>query len=371
MVQNKGLIFKKVPNGWPVPGQDLAVEDQGFDLDAEPPKDGITVQNFYASFDPYQRARMQEPDAKSYSPPFEIGKPITNTVIAKVLKSANSKFSEGDVVIGMMPIAEYSVVAAETTNSLVRKLDNKHQLDLKIFLGALGMPGLTAYSSLYAIGEPKKGETIFISAASGAVGQVVGQLAKHEGLTVIGSVGSDEKLDFIINNLKFDDGFNYKKEKPAEALARVAPKGIDIYYENVGGEHLDAALDAMTNHGRIGECFPLGQLQQTGKTYTFSVTSGMISQYNVASADERYPIKNITNVVWKRLKMQGFIVTDPDMGPKYAAEHQEKVAQWIKDDSFITQQSVTNGIDNAIDGFLGMLKGENFGKAVLTIRELD
>lgn len=260
MVQNKGLIFKSIPDGWPVPGQDLAVEDQGFDLEAELPQGSITTQNLYASFDPYQRGRMKDSNTKSYFPPFKIGEPITNSVVAKVLKSANSKFKKGDLVIGMMPIAEYSIISADTANSMVRKLDNKHQLDLKIFLGALGMSGLTAYSSLYAIGEPKKGETIFISAASGAVGQVVGQLAKHEGLTVIGSVGSDEKLDFILKDLKFDHGFNYKKENPAEALTRIAPDGIDIYYENVGGEQLDAALDAMTNHGRIGKCPPIGQL---------------------------------------------------------------------------------------------------------------
>lgn len=255
MVQNKGLIFKSVPDGWPEPGRDLAVEDQGFDLDTEPPKDGITTKNYYASFDPYQRGRMAPPEKKSYFPPFELGKPITNSTIAKVLKSANSKFKEGDIVLGMIPTAEYSVIPAETiANGQMRKLENPYNLDPKLYLGALGMPGLTAYSSLYAIGEPKKGETIFISAASGAVGQVVGQLAKHEGLTVIGSVGSDEKLDFIKKDLKFDAGFNYKKEKPTQALTRLAPKGIDIYYENVGGEQLDAALDAMTNHGRIGKC---------------------------------------------------------------------------------------------------------------------
>lgn len=136
---------------------------------------------------------------------------------------------------------------------MCRKLENPYNLDPRLFIGALGMPGLTAYSSFYAIGQPKKGETIFISAASGAVGQIVGQLAKHEGLTVIGSVGSDEKLDYIKKELKFDDGFNYKKEKPAEALAKLAPKGIDIYYENVGGEQLEAALDAINNFGRIGK----------------------------------------------------------------------------------------------------------------------
>ncbi|KAL8693499.1 MAG: hypothetical protein Q9218_001688 [Villophora microphyllina] len=352
MVQNKALIFKKVPSGWPVEGQDLVIEDRGFDLDAQPPQDGLTTQNYHVSFDPYQRGRMRAPEKKSYSPPFELGKPITNSAVAKVLKSANSKFKEGDLITGMLPTEEYSVVSGEIANSMVRKLDNPYNLDPKLYIGALGMPGLTAYSSFYEIGAPKKGETIFISAASGAVGQIVGQLAKHEGLTVIGSVGSDEKLDFIKKELNFDNGFNYKKEKASDALLRLAPNGIDIYYENVGGEQLDAALAALTNYGRI-------------------VTCGMVSQYNVASEDERYGVKNLANVVSKRLKMQGFIVGDPGFGPKYAVDHQKNVAKWIHDGSFKAQQSVTKGIDNAIGGLVGMLKGENFGKAVLTIRKLD
>ncbi|KAL8654761.1 MAG: hypothetical protein Q9226_003309 [Calogaya cf. arnoldii] len=352
MVQNKGLIFKQVPQGWPVPGQDLVIEDQGFDLDTEPPKDGITTQNFYVSFDPYQRGRMRAPEDKSYFAPFELGKAITNSVVAKVLKSKNSKFTEGDTVVGMLGTEEYSIASADITNSMLRKLDNPHNLDPKLFIGALGMPGLTAYSSFYDIGEPKKGETIFISAASGAVGQIVGQLAKHEGLTVIGSVGSDKKLDFITQDLNFDSGFNYKKEKPADALKRLAPDGINIYYENVGGDHLDAALEAMTNYGRIVAC-------------------GMVSQYNVESPDQRYGVKNLIYMVGKRLKMRGFIVADPDMGPKYAVDHMKNVSQWIHDGTFKAQQSITDGIDNAAEGFLGMLKGENFGKAVLTIRELN
>ncbi|KAI4264115.1 MAG: hypothetical protein L6R42_000777 [Xanthoria sp. 1 TBL-2021] len=351
MVQNKGLIFKQIPQGWPVPGKDLVIEDQGFDLNTEPPQDGITTQNFYVSFDPYQRGRMRAPESKSYFPSFELGKAITNSAVAKVLKSSNSKFSEGDIVVGMIGTEEYSIVSAEVTNSMMRKLDNPHNLDPRLFIGALGMPGLTAYSSFYDIGEPKKGETIFISAASGAVGQIVGQLAKHEGLTVIGSVGSDEKLDFITKDLNFDSGFNYKKEKPADALKRLAPDGIDIYYENVGGEHLDAALEQMTKFGRI-------------------VVSGMVSQYNIESPDQRYGVKNLSFMYMKRLKMRGFIVADPDMGPKYAVDHMKNVSQWIHDGTFKAQQSITEGIDNAIEGFLGMLKGENFGKAVLTIREL-
>lgn len=253
MVQNKGLIFKSPPTDWPVEGKDLTIEDRGFDLDAEPQKDGIMTKNYYLSFDPYQRGRMRAPQVASYFPPFELGKPITNSAVAKVLKSDNSKFKQGDIVTGTLPTEEYSSISGEVANTTVRKLDNPYNLDPKLFIGALGMPGLTAYSSFYAIGEPKKGETIFISAASGAVGQIVGQLAEHEGLKVIGSVGSDDKLDFIKKELNFDEGFNYKKEKPSDALKRLAPKGIDIYYENVGGEQLDAAIEAMNNFGRISE----------------------------------------------------------------------------------------------------------------------
>lgn len=253
MVQNKGLIFKSVPEGWPKPGENLAIETREFDLDTAPPSGGITTKNYHVSFDPYQRGRMRAPGKKSYSPPFELGKAITNSAVAKVLKSDLSKFQEGDLITGMLPTEEYSAISGEVANNMCRKLENPYDLDPRLFIGALGMPGLTAYSSFYAIGQPKKGETIFVSAASGAVGQIVGQLAKHESLTVIGSVGSDEKLDFIKKDLKFDDGFNYKKEKPADALARLAPDGIDIYYDNVGGEQLDAALLAINNFGRIGK----------------------------------------------------------------------------------------------------------------------
>jgi NADPH-dependent curcumin reductase CurA len=351
MVQNKGLIFKSVPKGWPKPGQDLVIESRDFDLDQAPPSGGITVKNAYISFDPYQRGRMRAPEAKSYSPPFTLGEPITNRGISRVIKSDDPRFKEGDVVCtyGGTPTEEYSALSAELTKT-VRKLENPYNLDPKIFIGALGMPGLTAWSSFYEIGEPKKGETIFISAASGAVGQLVGQLAKHEGLKVYGSVGDDAKLDFIINELKFDGGFNYKKEKPADALARLCPEGIDIYYENVGGEQLEAAINAMKNFGRIIAC-------------------GMISQYNLAPAD-MYPIRNLFQVVAKRIKMQGFIVGDPRMGPKYAKEHQEKLQKWISDGTFKAKMSTTVGMDNAIDGFIGMLEGRNFGKAVMVVSEL-
>jgi len=345
--QNKAIIFRKIPTGMPVPGEHLTVEPVPFDDEAPAPEGGITVQVLYASFDPYMRGRMRAPEVKSYSPPFDLNKPIPSRCIAKVLKSNNSLYQPGDLVVGFLPVQQYcSLSSADMAR--IQPLQNPLGIeDIRVFLGALGMTGLTAYASLREIGKPKKGETIFVSSAAGAVGQVVGQLAKHEGLRVIGSVGSDAKLDFIVNEVGFDGGFNYKKEKPADALARLAPDGIDIYYENVGGEHLEAALDAMKNYGRIVAC-------------------GMISQYNLPP-DQRYGVKNLMNFVSKRLLMQGFIVGDPGFGDKWAKEHALRVSAWIKDGSLKEVTSETVGIDNAIEGLVGIFRGENFGKAVLKL----
>jgi NADPH-dependent curcumin reductase CurA len=352
MVQNKAVVFKDIPKGWPKPGKDLVIEDRPIDLDQQLPEGGLLVKNYYASFDPYQRGRMRAPHVKSYAPPFDLGKPITASSIFKVVKSNTDKFKKGETLITptTTPIEEYSVLDKDVV-AACRKLENPYNLDPKVFLGPLGMPGLTAWASFYEIGQPKKGETIFISAASGAVGQLVGQLAKHEGLTVIGSVGDDKKLDFIKDELNFDSGFNYKKEKPADALARLAPNGIDIYYENVGGEQLEAAINALNNYGRVIAC-------------------GMISQYNL-KPEEQYPIRNLMQIVAKRLTIRGFIIFDESMGPKHAKEHQEKLQKWLADGTFKAKISVTEGIDNAIDGLLGMFEGKNFGKAVLQIADLS
>lgn len=339
---NKALVFKKVPEGYPVPGEHLAVEVAAYDANVEAPADGVVVRSLYTSFDPYMRGRMRDANVKSYAPAFALNKPIESDSIAKVIRSNNANYKEGDLVIGHVPIQEY--IALDGKNIVrIRKLENPLGIeDIRVFLGPLGMPGLTAYSSLYEIGKPKKGETIFVSAASGAVGQLVGQLAKHEGLRVIGSVGSDEKLEYITKELGFDGGFNYKKEKPRDALARLAPEGLDIYYENVGGEHLEAALDAMKNFSRIVVC-------------------GLISQYNSAP----YPITNIANVLVKRITMRGFIVGDPGMGDVYTKEHQERVQKWIKEGSFKVLIHETDGIDNADEGLVGIFYGKNKGKAVL------
>ncbi|EHK21823.1 uncharacterized protein TRIVIDRAFT_191905 [Trichoderma virens Gv29-8] len=342
MMQNKALVFKKIPLGFPVPGEHLAVEPVDNNAEDVAPPNGLILKSLYASFDPYMRPRMRPAEVKSYTPAFALNQPIDSATIAKVLQSNNPAFREGDLVIGHLPVQQLVTVDGGQAARL-RQLENPLGIhDIRVFLGALGMPGLTAYSSLFEIGNPQKGETIFVSAASGAVGQLVGQLAKHEGLKVIGSVGSDEKLDYIIRELNFDGGFNYKKEKPADALARLAPGGIDIYYENVGGEHLEAALDALKDFGRVIVC-------------------GLISQYNAAP----YPIKNIDNVLFKRLTMRGFIVGDPNMGDKYAKEHQDRLQRWIKDGSFKALTHETEGIDNAAEGLVGIFHGNNMGKAVL------
>ncbi|KAF2666833.1 NAD(P)-binding protein [Microthyrium microscopicum] len=353
MVSNKALVLAKYPSGFPVPGEDLVVKTTEINLDeASCPDDGLIIKNHYISFDPYQRGRMRPAGAGSYAASFEIGKPITNRAISTVVVSKSDKFKKGDVIVSVdgTGTEEYTLLPSGSTSRSF-KLENPYKLDPMVYIGPLGMPGLTAWSSLYEIGKPKSGETIFISAASGAVGQIVGQLAKKEGLKVIGSVGDDAKAKWCTEELGFDACFNYKKEKPYEALKRLAPEGLDIYYENVGGETLEAAITHMKVYGRIIVC-------------------GMISQYNV-KPEEAYPIRNLAMVIGKRLIMQGFLVGDPNMGPKYGKDFNEKLAQWISDGSIKIKLSVTKGMDNAADGFVGMLQGKNFGKAVLEISPLE
>jgi len=265
MVQNKSLVLAKNPVGLPVPGSDLIITSSDFDLNQTPPPGGLITRTNYVSFDPYQRGRMR-PGTGLYTTGYPLNSPINNNSILTVISSSNPRFTAGDVIIANAAFSEYQVISKEGadleqapggSNAGVSLLKNPLGLDPKLFLGALGMSGLTAYSSLYEIGKPKKGEVIFISAASGAVGQIVGQLAKREGLKVIGSVGSDEKLKYIKEELGFDAGFNYKTEKPDEALKRILEElgepGLNIYYDNVGGEQLDAALGALSTFGRVGK----------------------------------------------------------------------------------------------------------------------
>ncbi|TLD22846.1 hypothetical protein PspLS_07139 [Pyricularia sp. CBS 133598] len=345
---NKAIIFKQAPEGFPKPGEDLVIEDRPLELVA--PEGGVVAQVLYTSFDPYQRGRLRKPEVKSYFPAMTIGQPLENTSLLRVIESKTERFAKGDVLKHFMcPNQQYVVLSAEQAQAqTIFKVEEASEFELAHHLGVLGMPGLTAYASLFEIGKPKKGETIFVSSAAGAVGQVVGQLAKREGLTVIGSVGSDEKVEYC-KDLGFDHVFNYKKESPDAALTRLAPNGIDIYYENVGGDHLEAALKHMNKYGRIPTC-------------------GMISEYNVKPEDQK-GIKGLMNIVSKEITMRGFLYNS--IAGAWAAQFKEDVTKGLKDGSIKAKLHVVDGIENGPEGFVGMLRGENFGKAVLKISEME
>ncbi|KAH0841052.1 hypothetical protein AYO21_06546 [Fonsecaea monophora] len=350
MVENKAFIYKAIPNGWPVPGKDLTVEDIGFDEAAPPPKGGFTTKNYYAAYDPSQRGRMRDPSIQSYVGAMNTGEPVISvSVIGKVLKSDNPKIQPGAIVMLLASGTESYSRKEESAVATTEIIEPKEGVPLTAYLGLLGMTGMTAYGSLHEIGQPKKGDVILVSAAAGAVGQMVGQIAVREGLHVIGSVGDDRKLSYILNDLHFTSGFNYKKESIADAVKRLAPDGIDIYYDNVGGELLDVALANMKNFGRIVAC-------------------GSISTYNNARETTPYGVKNYASVVRKRLRWQGFLVFDPNIAA-WRAERDEKVTQWIQDGSFKSVDHITVGMDHAPEGFLGMLRGENLGKSILKIAD--
>ncbi|KAL8948811.1 MAG: hypothetical protein Q9183_007654 [Haloplaca sp. 2 TL-2023] len=289
---------------------------------------------------------MRAPHIKSYQPALNPGDPLSARSIATVLRSNTPEFSPGDIVVGFLPIQEYVALGRDALNQL-KQLDNPLGIeDIRVYLGALGVPGLTAYGGLYEIGKPERGQTIFISAASGAVGQMVGQLARLEGLRTIGSVGSDEKLDYITSTLNFSTGFNYKDESPMTAIPRLAPEGIDIYFDNVGGEHLEAALCSMKDFGRVVMC-------------------GTIADYNTAKREEQFPLRAYSYIFSKRLTVRGFIVSDKDIAPKYATEHQERVQKLIKEGDVKVKMWEVQGIENGPEAFLSLFKGGNFGKTVL------
>ncbi|KEF63726.1 uncharacterized protein A1O9_01704 [Exophiala aquamarina CBS 119918] len=347
MVSNNTLVFAEPAVGIPVAGKNIKLVDRPLDLD-KVPSGGFVARVLYSSYDPYLRHKLVPAEAAREFVPFDVGAPIVNGAVVEVLKVDQlSGFKVGDNLVGMTPIAEYASVD-EAEAKQFNPIQNPYGLDVKLFLGALGLPGITAYSSLYEVAKPKSGETIFISAASGAIGQLVGQLALREGLTVIGSVGSDEKLDIIKKQFGFHHGFNYRTTTDIVGeLKRLAPQGIDIYYDNVGGEQLEAAITALKDWGRIVAC-------------------GAASQYSIPY-DKQYGIRNTGVVISKRIRWQGFTVFDDGFWNKYGAEHQKNVQEWLKDGSLKAVMSTTHGIDNAADGLISLFKGENVGKAILEV----
>ncbi|GAA0530529.1 NADP-dependent oxidoreductase [Saccharopolyspora subtropica] len=331
----KGLEIRLAsrPKGWPTP--------ENFDIvEVETPRPGegeLLVRNLMMSVDPYMRGRMNA--GRSYVPPFEVGKALQGRAVGEVVASNAEGFQPGDHVVHQFGWRDHAVVRPEHAVKV-----DPQAAPLGAYLYVLGMPGLTAYVGLVEVAELKEGDVVFVSAAAGAVGLLAGQIARLRGASrVIGSAGSAEKVRYLVEEAGFDAAFNYHDGPVAEQLAAAAPNGIDVYFDNVGGEHLEAAIGALNDFGRVAEC-------------------GMISQYN-ATEPQPGP-RNMFMLVTKRLKLQGFIVTDhPHRQDQFLAE----VGGWLREGRITYRETVVEGLRNAPEAFLGMLRGENTGKMLVRI----
>lgn len=256
-VSNKSLIFREIPTREMEVGVHMCFEDRPMSL--TPPPKGITIKTLNIGFDPHQRDRMRGPDFQGYVPGYVLGETMSGFTVAKVVESDNEEYKVGDIVSGVLPLAEYGVVPVEVlgykpmASPVVWKVNNKYNLDLNNYIGPLGLAGMTAWNSFYSLVKPEKGQTIWVNAASSSVGELVVQLAKREGMRVIGSVSSAEKLKYV-KDLGADEVFNYKEEKAEDALKRLAPDGLDVVYDNVGGEDFEAAIANMKWFGKIISC---------------------------------------------------------------------------------------------------------------------
>ena len=297
----------------------------------------ILVQNIYMSVDPYMRGRMY--DRKSYAAPFQLDQPMDGACVGRVVESKNKQHQVGDFVLGMSGWREYFISGGKGIFNI-----DPAVAPIQAYLGTVGMPGRTAYHGLFEIGKPQEGETVFVSAASGAVGSIVCQIAKLKGCNVVGSAGSDEKVSWLLQEAGVDAAFNYKKTDNIIAeVGRKCPKGIDVYFENVGGVHLEAAIKHMNQFGRIAMC-------------------GMISMYN-ATKPVAGP-SNLPNIIGKRLTVKGFLVGDyNDKMPQFYTD----MGKWIAEGKIKWKETITEGIENAPGAFIGLFKGENFGKMIVKV----
>jgi NADPH-dependent curcumin reductase CurA len=299
----------------------------------------VRVKNTWMSVDPYMRARMI--DRKSYIPPFQVGQPLDGHAVGVIEASNHDKFAEGDLVLSMLGWRE----RFNSNGDGLQKLET-FGLPEQAFLGVAGMPGLTAWGGLLDIGQPKEGETVFVSGAAGAVGSLVCQIAKIKGCRVVGSAGSTEKCDWL-KSVGVDEVINYKDHKTQgeliKAFRAAAPEGVDVYFENVGGDHLIAALEAMNNGGRIVVC-------------------GMISGYN--DTEPKPGPWNLFHVIAKSLRIEGFVVTAfMDKTDQFTKD----LGEWFMAGKIQTQETVEHGIENAPAAFLKLFSGENKGKMLVKL----
>ncbi|KAI8894429.1 hypothetical protein BC833DRAFT_221918 [Globomyces pollinis-pini] len=339
-MQNKQVIFKQDPgNGWVKPSH---MQVQINNLSTELKDDQVLLKNLYLSLDPYMRGKMNT-NVKSYSASFQLDQVLTGGGIAEVVESTREGLVKGDIVSAFIGWEEYTIIPS---GAPARKIVNPLDVPLSYFLGILGMPGATAYHGLLNLGKPLPGNTVFVSGAAGAVGSVVGQIAKLKGCYVVGSAGSDDKVQSLISEFGYDAAFNYKTvANQSEKLKELCPKGIDVYYDNVGGETLDTVLLHMNLHGRLVEC-------------------GMISQYNLETP---YGMKNLALLIGKQLIMEGFTIGEQMINREFMMQFSKDITTWITEGKLKYKEHIIEGIDNAPDAFVGMLKGDNHGKQIIKI----
>ena len=333
-MKNEKILLVNRPKGT------LQKSDFRFEEAAVPElqNDQVLVKTIYLSVDPYMRGRMS--DRKSYIPPFELNEVISGGVVGQVVESRSGELAEGDFVIGNLGWQRYNAVS----DAEVRKLDPS-LAPLTANLGVLGMTGLTAYFGLLDIGNPQEGETVVVSGAAGAVGTIVGQIAKIKGTRVVGIAGSDEKIAYLKEELGFDEAINYKTEKVYEALKTACPDGVDVYFDNVGGEISDSVLGLINKGARIPVC-------------------GQIALYNLEKADVGPRMQS--QLLINSALMKGFIVSD------YAAHFEEgaiELAKWLKEGKLSYSENIVEGFENTIDAFLGLFTGENTGKQLVKVAE--
>jgi len=328
-MRNRRVLLASRPSGWVDEGN-FRIEESAL---PQPAEGEVLVKNLWLSLDPYMRGRMS--DAKSYVKGVDLGEVMVGQTVGEVIASKNEKFKEGDKVLTQLGWQLYG-----TTRDAMR-VDEK-QAPLSCYLGTLGMPGMTAYFGLKEIGQPKAGETVVVSAASGAVGSVVGQLAKIWGCRSVGIAGGRQKCDYVTRELGFDACVDYKAADLKESLKQACAAGVDVYFDNVGGEIFDTLLTRMNLHSRVVVC-------------------GLISDYNATAP---YAIRNWRAVLVNRIRLQGMIVFD--WKERYG-EALKALGGFFAEGKLKYRESVIEGLENAPRGLIALLKGENFGKQLVKL----
>lgn len=337
-IKNRQILLASRPHGQPTLDNFKLIENE-----VSAPESGqLLLRSVYLSLDPYMRGRMNA--GPSYVPALEIGELFEGRVIAQVMESKHPEFQAGEIVFGPIGWQEYSL----SDGAGLQKVDPAIR-PISYALGVLGMPGLTAYTGLLNIGKPQAGETLVVAAASGAVGSVVGQIAKIKGCRAIGIAGGPQKCRFVKEELGFDDCLDHREENLPERLKAACPDGIDIYFENVGGAVFEAVFPLLNQFARIPVC-------------------GLIAHYNATElppGPDRLPLL-MQSTLTKRLNFRGFIVGDfASQFPEFLAD----VGGWLREGRIKYKEDITDGLENAPRELIGLLQGENFGKKIIRVGE--